>query len=223
MFSSRESGWSLSSSTSATRGLAMTIRLSTRRVWMIRDCALDHADLGFGLVDLLDQVVDVPGDLLDPLVAVGSRRALGDQAGRVARKQDHARTAALEGVGPHGPGTGSSGMTRGRCRRVAAPAGRVSVPAAAATARAAGWHRVRRIQRAGTVTRSARSGPGQPRAELPRSRRRDRWRRLSPDRQPASSTATSTSRAPSRSRFGTRPTHNQILSIVPRLSTDDHP
>ncbi len=36
-FQRRDLGWSLSSWMSATWGLAMAIRLSSRRVWMIRD------------------------------------------------------------------------------------------------------------------------------------------------------------------------------------------
>ena len=64
MFHSRELGWSLSNSTSATKGLEMTIRLITRRVWMIRDSFSTRLISASGLVDRFDQVVDVASDLL---------------------------------------------------------------------------------------------------------------------------------------------------------------
>ena len=48
------------------------------------ELALDHADLGFGLVDDLDQVGDVPGDLVVGSDPRRARGPLGSQPGVVA-------------------------------------------------------------------------------------------------------------------------------------------
>ena len=68
------------------------------------ELALDQADLGFGLDDLLDQVGHVPGDFLVRPSRRRSRWAFGSQARGIARERDE-------------PGLRRRGPAAGRARR----------------------------------------------------------------------------------------------------------
>ena len=165
---------------SATWGLAMAIRLSTRRVWMIRDWPSTRLISASGSLNDLDQVSHVLDDLLIRPSRRGPGGRSGASAGRVAGKLDDPGTRRLRRTA-RPSGTGSSGMTLG-----------IDTPRAVAPGRAAGACRAARcrsepgasnaaegpVSAIGTIAVLLRRGP----RIAPSETSRVRGDRLGPDR-----------------------------------------